>query len=108
MEGPQLSSELLAEVRNSTFDRHALDRLASKIGTGRMAIEKDFVISIVLALIADRQISSPYSTRLVFRGGTGIKKVYYPTDTRFSEDLDFKGLEAEHQTAFFEAVESLT
>jgi predicted nucleotidyltransferase component of viral defense system len=46
--------------------------------------EKDYVLS-----VAAMQLSkSRYAKRFIFKGGTAIKKVYYP-EARFSVDLDF-------------------
>ncbi len=47
-------------------------------------IEKDYVITWLLLALADSELSN----YLVFKGGTALKKIYYP-DYRFSEDLDF-------------------
>ncbi|MBY0482084.1 MAG: nucleotidyl transferase AbiEii/AbiGii toxin family protein [Chitinophagaceae bacterium] len=48
-------------------------------------IEKDYVLSWLLLGISKNPV---LSTNLVFKGGTVLKKVYFP-DYRFSEDLDF-------------------
>jgi len=48
-------------------------------------IEKDYALSKVLQALA--RIDS-YNQHLLFKGGTAIKKFYYP-EWRFSEDLDF-------------------
>ena len=50
------------------------------------------VITIILAIVASSPELHSYSGNLVFRSGTCIKKVFYPDETRFSEDLDFMGL----------------
>lgn len=47
-------------------------------------IEKDYVITWILTAMAD----SSFSEHLAFKGGTAIKKIYFP-DYRYSEDLDF-------------------
>ena len=48
-------------------------------------IEKDYVLSKVLMALS--QID-PFNQSLLFKGGTALKKYYYPK-WRFSEDLDF-------------------
>lgn len=48
-------------------------------------IEKDYVLSYVLAGIAKQ---SALSHTLIFKGGTALKKIFFG-DYRFSEDLDF-------------------
>lgn len=47
-------------------------------------VEKDYVLSVVLSQFS----KSHHPSKLIFKGGTAIKKVYFP-DTRFSVDLDF-------------------
>jgi len=58
---------------------------AGKEGVRDTQIEKDYVISWVTYGIAN---NSFLKENLVFKGGTVLKKVYFP-DYRFSEDLDF-------------------
>lgn len=56
-----------------------------KAGVRDTQIEKDYVISWVIFGIS----KNPYlRENLIFKGGTVLKKVYFP-DYRFSEDLDF-------------------
>lgn len=52
-------------------------------------IEKDYILSWILQGIANHK---DLSTKLAFKGGTVLKKVYFE-DYRFSEDLDFTLLE---------------
>lgn len=59
-------------------------KLAHRLGVGDRVIEKDYVLSWLLVAIAQ----STLRDQLVFKGGTALKKCYYP-DYRFSEDLDF-------------------
>jgi len=47
-------------------------------------VEKDLAITCTLLAISKIRLRD----HLAFKGGTAIKKVYYP-DSRFSEDLDF-------------------
>ena len=50
--------------------------------------EKDYVIEWLLKGIYESQIKDS----LIFKGGTAIKKVYFPETWRFSHDLDFTAL----------------
>jgi predicted nucleotidyltransferase component of viral defense system len=59
-------------------------KLAHRLGVGDRVIEKDYVLSWLLLAIADSELRSG----LAFKGGTALKRCYYP-DYRFSEDLDF-------------------
>jgi len=52
-------------------------------------IEKDYILSWILQGLANHK---GLSTKIVFKGGTVLKKVYFE-DYRFSEDLDFTLLE---------------
>ncbi len=62
-----------------------IQSIAGKEGVRDTQIEKDYVISWVTFGIAN----NPFlKENLVFKGGTVLKKVYFP-DYRFSEDLDF-------------------
>ncbi|MCB0715919.1 MAG: nucleotidyl transferase AbiEii/AbiGii toxin family protein [Chitinophagaceae bacterium] len=62
-----------------------LQSIAGKEGVRDTQIEKDYVISWVTYGIAN----NPFlKENLVFKGGTVLKKVYFP-NYRFSEDLDF-------------------
>lgn len=102
-----MNDDILDTIRNSSFDRNALNREADRTGSGRVAVEKDFVTSVVLMLIAELPEFSSYSRKMVFRGGTCIKKVFYPDETRFSEDLDFMGLTTEESNSFLGAINGL-
>jgi len=59
-------------------------RLAHHLRVGDRVIEKDYVLSWLLVAIAESDLRDD----LVFKGGTALKRAYYP-DYRFSEDLDF-------------------
>ena len=59
-------------------------KLAHRLGVGDRVIEKDYVLSWLLIAIAESDLQS----WLAFKGGTALKRAYYP-DYRFSEDLDF-------------------
>lgn len=58
---------------------------ARKVGVRDQQIEKDYILSWLLQGIAHH---SKLASKLVFKGGTVLKKVYFH-DYRFSEDLDF-------------------
>ena len=83
-----------------------IQSIAGKAGVRDTQIEKDYVISWVTYGIAH----NPFlKDNLVFKGGTALKKVYFP-DYRFSEDLDFtysgEGFDIESiKTAFNELIE---
>lgn len=52
-------------------------------------VDRDYLISWLLAGISE---SNYLGSKLVFKGGTALKKCYFGGDYRFSEDLDFTGL----------------
>ncbi len=58
-----------------------IQKLASEYEVTEEIIEKDYLIEIVLFYIAKYK---NLQQELVFRGGTALKKVYFP-DYRFSE-----------------------
>jgi predicted nucleotidyltransferase component of viral defense system len=59
-------------------------KLAQRERVSERVIEKDYVLSWILIAIADSDLRD----HMAFKGGTALKKVYFP-DYRFSEDLDF-------------------
>jgi hypothetical protein len=59
-------------------------KLAHRLGVGDRVIEKDYLLSWLLVAVAESDLRSG----LAFKGGTALKRCYYP-DYRFSEDLDF-------------------
>lgn len=68
-----------------TFDKDVIVEYA--LEQGRLPIgliEKDYVLSVVLAYIS----KIPESQSLVFKGGTALRKIYFP-EYRLSADLDF-------------------
>jgi predicted nucleotidyltransferase component of viral defense system len=99
--------EIRRAIRLVKFDRNDLDKYAARIGAGRGAVEKDFLISSFFLLLAYDEQFAPFRDKMVFRGGTCIKKAYYPGETRFSEDLDFTSLDSEEIDLFFEALKGL-
>lgn len=61
-----------------------ISKLAFRQGMSDKVIEKDYVITWILLSLADSSLKD----FLVFKGGTALKKIYFP-DYRYSEDLDF-------------------
>jgi predicted nucleotidyltransferase component of viral defense system len=68
-----------------------LKRIAGREKVGLGIIEKDHAITVALLVLSRTKLSET----MVFKGGTVIKKMFYP-NTRFSEDLDFN---CEHDIA---------
>lgn len=62
-----------------------IQQKAGKVGVRDQQIEKDYILSWILQGTSHHNM---LSKALVFKGGTVLKKVYFP-DYRFSEDLDF-------------------
>ena len=67
------------------IDYLQVQRLSLKNNVSPEIIEKDYLIELVLFYFSK---SSFLCENMVFRGGTALKKVYFP-EYRFSEDLDF-------------------
>jgi len=65
-----------------------LNRIAARQGVPTEVIEKDYVLSYLLAGLTD----VPDLCGLKFKGGTALKKAYFG-DYRFSEDLDFSAVD---------------
>lgn len=65
---------LLARTRNLSLD----------------IVEKDYAIGWILVGLS----SSSLSNKLIFKGGTALSKIYFPSNWRISEDLDFTLLES--------------
>jgi predicted nucleotidyltransferase component of viral defense system len=65
--------------------RAELQKLASREKVGLGVLEKDYVLTQVLN---DLSLVDELNELLVFKGGTALRKVYFP-DWRYSEDLDF-------------------
>jgi predicted nucleotidyltransferase component of viral defense system len=72
-------SDLLPSLKD------ALRAKASELTVPLEVIEKDYGLSYVLAAIFGRE---ELASSLVFKGGTALRKAYFP-DYRFSVDLDF-------------------
>jgi len=67
------------------IDYLQVQRLALKNNVSPEIIEKDYFIELLLFYFSK---NNSLCENLVFRGGTALKKVYFPR-YRFSEDLDF-------------------
>lgn len=102
-----MSEDIQKTIRLVKFSRNDLDKYADKIGIGRGAVEKDFLISTFFLLLAYQKQFARLAEKIVFTGGTCIKKAYYPNEARFSEDLDFASLTVEEMSLFLEALEGL-
>lgn len=75
------------------IERRNISNIQSKLSKDKKtipekSIEKDYVLSWILIGISKSKINEI----VVFKGGTALKKFYFP-DYRFSEDLDFTFLE---------------
>lgn len=67
------------------IDYRLVQKTREKIGIPEETIEKDYLIEVLLNyLVGDSFLRQ----ELILRGGTAIKKVYFP-EFRYSEDLDF-------------------
>jgi predicted nucleotidyltransferase component of viral defense system len=66
-----------------------LKSIARKQGVSLEVVQKDYALSYLLAGIAQ---TPGLGEKIVLKGGTALKKLYYP-DYRFSEDLDYSTLE---------------
>jgi predicted nucleotidyltransferase component of viral defense system len=102
-----MSQDIRRAIRLVKFDRNDLDKNADMIGAGRGAVEKDFLISIFFLFLGYVEKFALFKDKMVFRGGTCIKKAYYPDEGRFSEDLDFTSLNVEEMDSFYEALRGL-
>jgi len=63
---------------------------AKQIEGGLPILEKDYAICYIIAGLMERE---NLRNTLVMKGGTALKKLYFG-DYRFSEDLDFSGIDA--------------
>ena len=64
--------------------RKEISKIAQEQGVNELAIVQDYAATILLYLVSNINLLE----NLVFKGGTAIKKAYFP-DARFSIDLDF-------------------
>ncbi|MEM3007100.1 MAG: nucleotidyl transferase AbiEii/AbiGii toxin family protein [Candidatus Nitrosotenuis sp.] len=70
-----------------------IKRIAKEKGKAAGVIEKDYALTWLLYGIYHKK--SPIRDALVFKGGTAIRKVFFPEIWRFSEDLDFTVVDKE-------------
>lgn len=68
--------------------REEISRLSYRLKMNELILEKDYVLTWILLGIADSKLFPI----LVFKGGTALKRIYFPS-YRYSEDLDFTLLE---------------
>lgn len=66
-----------------------IKKLSRQWGPKPDAVEKHYVLGWILYGL----VKSSVAKSLVFKGGTALSKVYYPSDWRLSEDLDFTVLD---------------
>lgn len=62
-----------------------IKKIAAKAGVDPGIIERDYVLTKILASLSQQQV---FQENFVFKGGTAIKKLFFP-EWRFSEDLVF-------------------
>lgn len=78
--------------------RKRIEEARKEVGLSWEIIEKDYILSWVLAGIAANE---KLQNKLIFKGGTALKKCYFG-NYRFSEDLDFTAKEDIIKGAFLE------
>jgi predicted nucleotidyltransferase component of viral defense system len=85
-----------------------IGRIASNQSVDPGIVEKDYILSKILAVLAH---TTEVQDSLVFKGGTALKKFFYPT-WRYSEDLDFTATRPMTreaiQTTFQKATDAIT
>jgi len=64
--------------------REEISRLSHRLQMNELILEKDYVLTWILLGIADSKLFPV----LAFKGGTALKRIYFP-NYRYSEDLDF-------------------
>ncbi|GAB4223553.1 MAG: nucleotidyl transferase AbiEii/AbiGii toxin family protein [Gammaproteobacteria bacterium] len=73
-----------------------LTEMSQQLNTPLYVIEKDYLLSHLLANIAQQPV---LSNVVIFKGGTALKKMYFGK-YRFSEDLDFSTVNAPDSEVF--------
>jgi len=68
--------------------REEISRLSYRLKMNELILEKDYILTWILLGIAESKLFP----MLAFKGGTALKKIYFPS-YRYSEDLDFTLLE---------------
>jgi hypothetical protein len=66
-----------------------IKKLSREWGPKPDAVEKHYILGWILYGI----VKSSIARSLVFKGGTALSKIHYPSDWRLSEDLDFTVLD---------------
>ena len=79
--------------------RTRLEAVRREKGTPWEVLERDYLLSWIIAGIASHQ---SLSKTLIFKGGTALKKCYFG-DYRFSEDIDFSAIDNELKGNVLEA-----
>jgi len=85
------------------IDYFQIQRIASQKEIPEEIIEKDYLIELLLFYIGK---DNYFKKTIVFRGGTALKKVYFP-EYRFSEDLDFLVEEKEELKEYEQRVDQI-
>ena len=67
------------------IDYFQIQKLAAQEEVPEGIIEKDYFVELILFYLSGDEY---FNKKVVFRGGTALKKIYFP-DYRYSEDLDF-------------------
>lgn len=77
-----------------------ISRVAHREGMSDRVIEKDYVLTWLLFGLANSRIAE----HLAFKGGTALKKIYFP-EYRYSEDLDFTVLDGAEPDVLLQGLE---
>jgi len=80
-----------------------IQRQAAKELIPESIIEKDYFIELLLFYLGNDNL---FNRKIVFRGGTALKKIYFP-DYRYSEDLDFIIYDGEDLNDFKERINKI-
>ncbi|MGI0088378.1 MAG: nucleotidyl transferase AbiEii/AbiGii toxin family protein [Nitrosotalea sp.] len=78
-----------------------LKKLARQWNLNVDAVEKHYILGWILYGISKSSIGKC----LVFKGGTALSKIYFPSDWRLSEDLDFTVLDDTKWNAIVQALD---
>lgn len=76
------------------IDDIELREISVETGVPVGTIEKDLAITCILLAISTNRLRA----HLAFKGGTAIKKAYYP-ESQFSENLDFTAINLDEKEA---------
>lgn len=80
----KVAEDCVSREKDKMITQREISQIAYLEKMSDRVIEKDYVITWLLLALAD----SPLRDMLAFKGGTALKKNYFP-DYRYSEDLDF-------------------